>query len=64
MGRLAIHEVMPVTEEIAQLAMRRVSSDDVAKVAVSQGMSSLLIDGLRKAAAGLTSVEEVMRVVD
>jgi type IV pilus assembly protein PilB len=63
-GRLAIHEVMPVTEEIAQLAMRRVSSDDVAKVAVTQGMSSLLLDGLSKAAAGLTSVEEVMRVVD
>jgi type IV pilus assembly protein PilB len=62
-GRLAIHEVMPVTEEIERMIVERRSTDDIQKVAVMQGMLTLRDDGLRKVAAGTTTLEEVFRVV-
>jgi type IV pilus assembly protein PilB len=61
-GRLAINEVMPVTEEIERLAVRHASSTEVGHVAVAEGMVTLREDGLRKCTSGLTTVEEVLRV--
>jgi type IV pilus assembly protein PilB len=61
-GRLAIHEVMPVSPEIEALTIRRASSNEIREVAVAQGMYDLRADGLAKAAGGLTSVREVSRV--
>jgi type IV pilus assembly protein PilB len=61
-GRLAVNEVMPVTEEIERLAVRHASSTEIGHVAVAEGMVTLREDGLRKCAAGLTTVEEVFRV--
>jgi type IV pilus assembly protein PilB len=62
-GRVAIHEVMRVTEEIEKLAVARASSEEIARMALGQGMLSLHQDGMEKARHGLTSVEEVLRVV-
>ena len=62
-GRLALHEVMTVSEEIEKLAVGRASSAEVEKVAHSQGMISLRDDGWAKVAAGVTSIEEILRVV-
>ena len=62
-GRIAIVEVMPVSEEIARMAIERRSSEDMRKVAVEQGMRPLRRDGFAKAALGITSIEEVLRVV-
>ena len=62
-GRLAIHEVLEVTEEIAAATMSRLSSGEISKIAMSQGMLSLRQDGLAKAAMGQTSLEEVFRVL-
>ena len=61
-GRIALHEVMPVTEEIERLAVSHSSAHDVQRAAISEGMDMLRVDGLRKAAAGDTSLQEVMRV--
>ena len=61
-GRVALHEVMPVSEEIERLAVERASSHEIQRVAEEQGMASLRVDGLRKAAAGDTSLAEVLRV--
>ncbi|MHA3702750.1 GspE/PulE family protein [Jatrophihabitans sp. YIM 134969] len=61
-GRIAVHEVMPVSEEIERLTVDRASAHDVKRVALEQGMSELRVDGLRKAAAGQTSLAEVLRV--
>jgi type IV pilus assembly protein PilB len=61
-GRVALHEIMPVTEEIERLVVERASSHEIQRVAVEQGMDELRIDGLRKAAAGETSLAEVLRV--
>jgi type IV pilus assembly protein PilB len=62
-GRFGIHEVMSISEEIERLVIERRSSEDIQKVALMQGMLSMRSDGLRKAAKGLTSLEEIFRVV-
>jgi type IV pilus assembly protein PilB len=61
-GRIALHEVMPISAEIESLTIRRASSNEIREVAVHQGMYDLRSDGLAKAAGGLTSVREVLRV--
>jgi type IV pilus assembly protein PilB len=62
-GRIAIHEVMLVTEEIERLAVARASSAEITNVAIQQGMIPLREDGWAKAQLGFTSIEEVLRVV-
>ncbi len=61
-GRVALHEIMPVSEEIERLAVERASAHDMQRVALAQGMDMLKVDGLRKAAAGATTLAEVLRV--
>ncbi len=62
-GRMGLYEVMPVTEEIERLTVDRASSDQIRAVAIDQGMLTLRDDGLEKAVHGLTSLEEIARVV-
>jgi len=61
-GRVALHEVMPISAEIETLTIRRASSNEIREVALDQGMYELRSDGLAKAAGGLTSIREVSRV--
>jgi len=61
-GRIAVHEVMPVSPEIESLTIRRASSNEIREVALQQGMYDLRADGLAKASGGLTSVREISRV--
>ncbi|MGO4104380.1 GspE/PulE family protein [Leifsonia sp. YAF41] len=62
-GRIAVHEVMTVTEEVERLAVARASSAEIGRLAREQGMITLREDGWEKAKLGLTSVEEILRVV-
>jgi type IV pilus assembly protein PilB len=62
-GRLALHEVMPVTEEIERLTVERASAVEIGKVARDQGMQTLRDDGMAKVMAGVTTLEEILRVV-
>jgi type IV pilus assembly protein PilB len=62
-GRLAVHEVMTVTEEIERMVVEKAASEDIAKVAIEQGMTTLRDDGMQKVRTGATSIEEVLRVV-
>jgi type IV pilus assembly protein PilB len=62
-GRLALHEVMTITEEIERLAVARATTDDIGRAARAQGMETLRHDGWLKVVLGLTSIEEVLRVV-
>ena len=62
-GRIAIHEVMSMTEEIQRLAVSHASSVNIARLAGEQGMVTLHEDGWAKVQLGLTSVEEILRVV-
>jgi len=61
-GRIAIHEVMPVTEGIERLAVEHGSAHEIQRVAIDEGMEMLRLDGLRKAVSGETSLAEVLRV--
>ncbi|MDP3900444.1 MAG: GspE/PulE family protein [bacterium] len=64
-GRIGIYEIMPMTAEIEKLIQAgQVSEFDVAGVAKSSGMTTMVQDGLLKAIKGLTTVEEVLRVAE
>ncbi len=62
-GRMAVHEVMTVTEEIQRLCVKRVASDEIKALAIEQGMIPLRQDGLAKVLMGMTTIEEIARVV-
>ena len=62
-GRLALHEVMGVSESIEKLTVEHASSMVIRKTAIEEGMITLRHDGLLKVLAGITSVEEIFRVV-
>ena len=62
-GRLCITEILLMSEEIQHLAVERRPSDEIKKVAIEQGMKTLRRDGMDKVRLGLTTLEEVMRVV-
>jgi type IV pilus assembly protein PilB len=62
-GRIAIHEVMAVNDEVRELISNRAAEHVIRKAAIGGGMRTLLEDGVDKAARGLTTLEEVLRVV-
>ena len=63
-GRIALVELMLASEAIERLTVERRSADEVRKVAIDEGMVSLRDDGLRKVQLGITSLEEVLRIVE
>lgn len=62
-GRIGIFEVLPVTETIKDLIVRQATSDQIQAQAQKEGMRTMIEDGFVKAAQGITSVEEVLRVI-
>jgi type IV pilus assembly protein PilB len=60
---LALHEVMQVTEEIERLTVEHSSASTINEAAIEQGMVTLRNDGLAKVAQGVTSMDEILRVV-
>jgi type IV pilus assembly protein PilB len=62
-GRVGIYQLLTMTEEIAQLAVARAPREELERSAISGGMKTLWDDGLAKVAAGLTSVEELARIL-
>lgn len=63
-GRMGIHEVLLVSDTIKEKVMSGGTADDIAEVARKEGMLTMLEDGLYKAARGVTSIEEVLRVIN
>ncbi len=62
-GRIGVFEILPFDEEIRELTIAKSSSDKIKKVARQKGMVTLMEDGLNKVAAGLTTIDEVLRVL-
>ncbi len=62
-GRLGIYEVMPVSDPLRRLIAQRASEAAIRDAALSAGMRSLAADGLEKVKAGVTTAEELLRVV-
>jgi type IV pilus assembly protein PilB len=61
-GRLAIHELLVVNEEVRELISKRAPEHAIRNAARASGMRTLLEDGIAKAAQGLTTLDEVVRV--
>jgi type IV pilus assembly protein PilB len=62
-GRIGIYQLLVMTEEIESLAVRRATREDLEAKATEQGMRSLWDDGLAKVVSGITSLEELGRVL-
>jgi type IV pilus assembly protein PilB len=62
-GRVAIHEVLAINEEVRELISRRADESAIKRVARRAGARTLLDDGIEKASQGLTTLEEVLRAV-
>jgi len=61
-GRIALYEVMPMSEELRELVLNGASATDIKRAAISLGMKSLRQSGLEKLKEGVTTVGEVVRV--
>lgn len=61
-GRIALYEVMPVSEHIKELIIKGATASDLKKAAIKLGMNTLRMSGLTKIREGTTSIEEVLRV--
>lgn len=62
-GRASMIELLSVTPAVADAFLRGGTEQELRQIAIAEGMRSLAADGLRKAAEGLTSVQEVLRVL-
>jgi len=62
-GRIGAYEVLVVTDRVKELILKKVEAGKIRKEAQKQGMITMLEDGLTKAAGGITSIEEVLRVL-
>ncbi|HEX9094297.1 MAG TPA: ATPase, T2SS/T4P/T4SS family [Coriobacteriia bacterium] len=62
-GRMGVHEVLLMSEEISKLTVEEATADEIKQVAIDQGMLVLRKDGLEKVRLGQTSVEEITRVI-
>ncbi|MCZ2845753.1 MAG: GspE/PulE family protein, partial [Candidatus Bathyarchaeota archaeon] len=61
-GRTGIFEVLTMKENIKQMILQKSDADQIQDQAIKNGMTSMIEDGLDKALAGITTIEEVMRV--
>ncbi|HXC94040.1 MAG TPA: type II secretion system ATPase GspE [Geobacteraceae bacterium] len=61
-GRTGIYELLPIDAELCSMIIRRASAKEIKEYALAKGMRSLRDDGLEKAFAGVTTLEEVLRV--
>ncbi len=63
-GRMGIHEVLEVSPTLKEMVMAGKTGDEIEAQARKEGMLTMLEDGIYKAAKGLTSIEEVLRVIN
>jgi type II secretory ATPase GspE/PulE/Tfp pilus assembly ATPase PilB-like protein len=61
-GRLAIYELLVLTESLRPLILNRSAASTIAQKAMEQGMRTLRMDGWEKVKNGITTIEEVLRV--
>jgi general secretion pathway protein E len=62
LGRLGIFEIFPMSEQLKKLIAARANDSELRQVAIREGMTTLREDAWRKVQAGLTTVEEALRV--
>ncbi|HUN46513.1 MAG TPA: type II secretion system ATPase GspE [Stellaceae bacterium] len=61
-GRVAVMELLTMSDALRRLILKHAESNELHRVALQEGMRSMYEDGVAKACAGITSIEEVFRV--
>lgn len=62
-GRIGIHEVLVVDNDIREATLKKVTASELRDVAIKNGMITMLEDGFKKAMDGITTIEEVLRMM-
>ncbi|MFZ5757001.1 MAG: GspE/PulE family protein [Pseudomonadota bacterium] len=62
LGRMGVYEIMPLSQPLRKLIAQHADVADIRKQAIKEGMKPLRLAGAQKVAAGLTTIEEVMRL--
>lgn len=62
-GRIGIYELLQISDNIKKTIIEGLPSDEIEKIAVGENMSTMLENGIRKALSGVTSLEEIIRVI-
>ncbi len=62
-GRIGIHEILTMTSTIKDLIIKNATMEKIQEQAMDEGMMTMLEDGIFKAVQGVTTIEEVLRVV-
>ncbi|WP_372807159.1 GspE/PulE family protein [Pontiella sp.] len=63
-GRTGIFEILPVTDEVRPLVIAHASANEIKQAALGQGMKTLREDGWDKVLAGVTTIDEILRVTE
>src|SRR3989344_2208371 len=61
-GRIGIHEILEITDDIRDLIMKHANATEIKEAAIKGGMTTMLEDGFQKALSGVTTIAEVLRV--
>lgn len=62
-GRIGIFEVLNVSKQIRKLIIKNASTEEIREQAIKEGMKPMFVDGLREAESGITTIEEILRVI-
>ena len=62
-GRIGIYEVLEIDDEVRAAVVRKADASEIRQIAIKNGMKTMIEDGFQKALAGLTTIEEVLRVI-
>jgi type II secretory ATPase GspE/PulE/Tfp pilus assembly ATPase PilB-like protein len=63
-GRISINEVLVINDAVRESILQRDSSNKIRQVAIANGMTTMLEEGFQKAGKGITTIEEVLRVIN
>ncbi|MEE8131763.1 MAG: ATPase, T2SS/T4P/T4SS family [Candidatus Paceibacterota bacterium] len=62
-GRVGIHEILEINDEIRSMIMGRANASEIKEAAIKMGMTTMIEDGFQKALKGTTTIEEILRVI-
>jgi type IV pilus assembly protein PilB len=63
LGRIGIFEVLEIDEKIKEMIMTKANTDDIEAQAIKNGMTTMVEDGMEKVLNGITTIEELLRVI-
>jgi len=63
LGRVGIFEVLEISDPIAELILKKASASQIREKAKKLGMTTMIEDGMKKVAEGITTIEEVLKTV-